>query len=89
MLELKRMEAGLGKSVAGNKRILKNLSKVIKRSANRGIRAAKSQGDEFAANEIMTALGGGNTPAEQKTPVKTNTDNLSDADLLNQYSGGQ
>ena len=32
MLELKRMEAGLGKSVAGNRRILKNLQKVLKKS---------------------------------------------------------
>jgi hypothetical protein len=63
MLELKRMEAGLGKSVAGNRRILKNLAKMIKRSADRGMRAAKSLGDDFAANEIMIALSG-NKPAE-------------------------
>ena len=56
MLELKRMESGLGKSVAGNKRILKNVAKVIERSAKRGMRAAKSLGDDFAANEISLAL---------------------------------
>lgn len=56
MLELKRMEAGLGKSVAGNKRILQNLSKVIGRSANRGMRAAESLGDNFAAEEIRLAM---------------------------------
>jgi hypothetical protein len=66
MLELKRMEAGLGKSVAGNRRILKNLAKMIKRSADRGMRAAKSLGDDFAANEIMLALRG-DKPAETST----------------------
>jgi len=58
MLELKRMEAGLGKSVSGNKRILKNLSKVIERSASRGMRAAESLGDTFAADEIRLAISG-------------------------------
>jgi hypothetical protein len=84
MLELKRMEAGLGKSVAGNRRILANLAKMIKRSADRGMRAATTLGDDFAANEIMLALSGDKQPE-----VEVNTNELSDEDLLNQYGGGQ
>ena len=72
MLELKRMEAGLGKSVAGNKRILKNLSKMIERSAKRGMRAAESLGDDFAANEIMIALSGD----ERKPPTESAGDEV-------------
>tara|TARA_R110000764_G_scaffold57488_2_gene125136 strand:+ start:8948 stop:10144 length:1197 start_codon:yes stop_codon:yes gene_type:complete len=82
MLELKKMESGLGKSVEGNRRILKNLAKVIKRSAERGMRAAKNLGDDFSAEEIMMAMSGG----EPEVKVKT-TDDLSDEDLAKMYGG--
>ena len=77
MLELKRMEAGLGKSVAGNKRILKNLSKVIGRSANRGMRAAESLGDNFAADEIRLAMSNTEStevPDEEQPSAPANQD---------------
>lgn len=73
MLELKRMEAGLGKSVAGNRRILKNLERMIRRSANRGMRAADNLGEKFAANEIKMALEGG-TPVEEAPQDRTDDD---------------
>lgn len=74
MLELKRMESGLGKSVAGNKRILNNLKKILNRSARRGMAAAKRQGEDFTYNEIKSLMGGGQ-PMEaggqsQVQPVK-------------------
>ena len=77
MLELKRMEAGLGKSVAGNKRILKNLSKVIGRSASRGMRAAESLGDNFAADEIRLAMSNTEStevPDEEQPSAPANQD---------------
>ncbi len=83
MLELKRMESGLGKSVAGNKRILKNLAKVIERSAERGMRAAKSLGDDFAANEIRLALGGGSTDSAGNEGEPE----MSDDEMLKMYGG--
>ena len=86
MLELKRMEAGLGKSVAGNRRILANLAKMIKRSANRGMRAAKSLGDDFAANEIMMALEGGQ--ATQQSAGNADVpegDQRAEQDIFSQY----
>ncbi len=85
MLELKRMEAGLGKSVAGNKRILANLSKMIKRSAERGLRAADSLGEKFAANEIRLALSG-----DQSTTTSANNPDvpeLSNEEMLKMYGG--
>lgn len=86
MLELKRMEAGLGKSVAGNKRILKNLQRMTKRSAERGMRAARNLGEEFAANEIQLAL------SDEKTKREVSASNpdvpeLSDEDILSKYGG--
>lgn len=80
MLELKRMEAGLGKSVAGNIRILNNLSKVIKRSANRGMRAAENLGNDFAANEIRLALEG-NAKKGQPEQLQQTTTSVNWADL--------
>lgn len=71
MMELKRMEAGLGKSVAGNKRILKNLEKMLNRSAQRGMRAAKSLGEDFAANEIELALKGQRVQPEDQPSTTT------------------
>ncbi len=70
MLELKRMEAGLSKSIPGNKRILNNLKKMLKRSAERGLRAAKDQGATFAYGEIENALSY-RDKAAKKTSIDT------------------
>ncbi|HHZ71047.1 MAG TPA: hypothetical protein EYN67_01140 [Flavobacteriales bacterium] len=92
MLELKKMESGLGKSVAGNRRILTNLGKMIKRSANRGMRAAESLNDTFAANEIRLAIEGGaaqpaQTQANDQSAGNAGVPELSDDDLLKKYGG--
>lgn len=90
MLELKRMEAGLGKSVAGNRRILANLAKVIERSASRGARAALSLNDTFAADEINMALSSGkakSTSAKSTSAKNPDVPEISDQDLLNKYGG--
>jgi len=54
--KLERIEAGLGKSTAGNKRILEQTKRIIIRSANRGIRAAEARGDTETARDIQEAL---------------------------------
>jgi len=54
---LERIEAGFGKSTAGNKRLLKQLLKIVNRSAKRGLASAEDLGDSFTANEIKEALG--------------------------------
>jgi len=53
---LERIEAGFGKSTAGNKRLLRQAERIILRSARRGIHAAKSSGDMETAMEIQDAL---------------------------------
>jgi len=53
---LERIEAGFGKSTAGNKRLLKQLLKIVNRSAKRGLASAEDLGDTFTANEIREAL---------------------------------
>jgi len=49
---LERIEAGIGKSTAGNLRLLKQLGVMINREARRGLRAAKKIKDDFAVDEI-------------------------------------
>jgi len=53
---LERIEAGFGKSTAGNIRLLENALKIADRSARRGIAAAEDQGADFTAKEIRDAL---------------------------------
>ena len=69
--KLERIEAGIGKSVAGNIRVLKQLKTIIEREARRGLSAAREVKDNFAIEEIdrlmkfkissptSTAVGGG------------------------------
>ena len=87
MLELKRMEAGLGKSNAGNKRILGNLKKLIKRSADRGLRAAEKLGEDFAANEIRLAMSVGQQPSTTVSANNEGVPELSDEEILKMYGG--
>lgn len=54
--ELKKIEAGFGKSTAGNLRLLKRALKIADRASRRGIAAAEDQDDKFAADEIRSAL---------------------------------
>lgn len=53
---LERIEAGFGKSTAGNKRLLQQTERIIIRSANRAIKAAEKAGDEDTAQEIRDSL---------------------------------
>ncbi len=53
---LERIEAGFGKSVAGNRRLLDQALQVIDRAARRGIKSAEKTGNEFVADEIREAL---------------------------------
>ena len=67
---LERIEAGFGKSTAGNRRLLGEVRKITERAARRGLKAAKSQGDSFTVSEIegiLEGLKGDKTPA--KKPV--------------------
>jgi hypothetical protein len=53
---LNRIEAGLGKSPAGNKRILEQLQNMLEYKARRAIKAAEDSDDEFTAGEIRSSL---------------------------------
>jgi len=53
---LERIEAGFGKSTAGNKRLLQQTLSLVERASRRGIRAAEEVGDENAANDIRELL---------------------------------
>jgi hypothetical protein len=53
---LERIEANFGKSTEGNKRLIDDVIKITERAANRGIKAAESQGDKFSADEIRSVL---------------------------------
>jgi hypothetical protein len=55
-LRLERLEAGIGKSPAANKRILEKALEMTTRAAKRGGRAAKELKDDFAFEEIQLAL---------------------------------
>lgn len=53
---LERLEAGIGKSIEGNRRILEQSKKIILRAANRGLRAARKRGDLETVGDIEEAL---------------------------------
>lgn len=54
--ELKGIEAGWGKSSAGNKRLLQNALRIYKNGINRGMRAARRTGDTETYNELSQSL---------------------------------
>jgi hypothetical protein len=54
--KLDRIEAGFGKSTAGNKRLLKQTLSIADRAARRGLAAAENLGDDFTAREIKKSL---------------------------------
>lgn len=64
---LQRLEAGFGKSTAGNKRLLEQTLRIMERDARRGIDVARRQvpADEFSATEIESALKFTLTPPEE------------------------
>lgn len=64
---LARIEAGFGKSVAGNKRLLLQTKRIMERVANRAIKRAERTGDIDTADEIRESMSftleDGSTPA--------------------------
>lgn len=71
---LARIEAGFGKSVAGNKRLLLQTKRLMERVANRGIKRAENAGDQISADEIREAMGFTLTPVvagEETAPETT------------------
>jgi len=86
---LETIEAGFGKSTAGNIRLLENALTIVDRAARRGIAAAEDQGDEFTANEIRNVLATiqSNNPEKKKQEALTLGDELekqgmSDAEIV-------
>lgn len=76
--KLERIEAGIGKSVKGNLRVLKQLKVIIEREARRGISAAKESNDTFSAEEIDKLMKfristPGATPPATKNPFSEMT----------------
>ena len=53
---LANLEAGFGKSTAGNRRLLEQTLKSMERDARRGVDAARRNEDQFSINEIEQAL---------------------------------
>ena len=53
---LQSIEAGFGKSTAGNRRLLQQALKSMERDARRGIDAAGRNDDQFSIDEINKAL---------------------------------
>lgn len=53
---LERIEAGFGKSTAGNLRLLQQIKQLVERAARRGLQAAERSGDTFSADEIRKAM---------------------------------
>lgn len=53
---LERIEAGIGKSTEGNKRIIQNLIQMSNFKAERAIEAAKRNGDYFTVEEIESYM---------------------------------
>jgi hypothetical protein len=73
------MESNLGKSIEGNKRILRTIQKTSDRATKRALRAAEKLGNEFAADEIRNAIAlseksgsiFNETPEQQQAAPKT------------------
>jgi hypothetical protein len=65
---LARIEAGFGKSPAVNLRLLKQLEKIARKEAQRGISAARSTKDNAAAQAIQDALNFSLSPANETVP---------------------
>lgn len=53
---LERLEAGFGKSVSNNKRILQQTLKIVERTARRAMKAAESRGDKETVDDIQGLL---------------------------------
>lgn len=68
--KLDKIEAGFGKSTAGNKRLLLQSLEITERAARRGLAAAIKQGDDFTASEIQSAL---DKIKDVKDATETNT----------------
>ena len=54
--QLSNIEAGFGKSTAGNRRLLEQTKRIVLRAARRGIRAAKATGDLDTVADIEESL---------------------------------
>jgi hypothetical protein len=53
---LSRLEASLGKSAEGNRRILEQAKRISMRAAQRGIKTAQKRGDKDTEEELMEAM---------------------------------
>lgn len=73
---LARIEAGFGKSVAGNRRLLQQARKIALDAANRGLRQARAQGDTESVQEIQDLIDFRLTPEETDVSKMTNEEFL-------------
>ncbi len=76
------MEAGLGKSTAGNKRLLNQAKKLMTLSAKKGMKAAADAGDFETAQEIKEFMEFKLTPGADQDLSKVSND-----DLLKRFGG--
>lgn len=79
---LDRIENNIGKSSAGNKRLLEQLLKISEREAKRGLRSAKEEGDQVAFDAITEGMDFTFTPEEEKKPLLSLESSLDDLNKL-------
>ena len=70
---LGRIEAGFGKSTAGNIRLLNSTLKLLMLDVNRGLRSSRASGDKEAAQEIQDLIDFKFTPGPEETTPETQT----------------
>lgn len=87
--KLERIEAGLGKSTEGNKRLINQTMKIVERSAKRGIRAAEKSGDPDAAQEIRDSLAFTLDAEEPSLPEGVTEDDVTETMRINKMTREQ
>ena len=82
---LATLEAGLGRNPESNKRILANALQTMQKKAERGIQAARDNGDEFSASDIESYMK--MSLDDEKKSAKTVAPNVNDKikSLLEKY----
>lgn len=85
---LQKLEAGLGRNPATNKRILKQAEAMMLAKAKRGRKAAEESGDDFTVSDIDSFLNMSLDPSNQGGSGKgVNTGGIIDVnDLVNKYA---
>lgn len=88
---LEQLEAGLGRSVEANRRILNTAKETAVNAAKRGYQAALEQGDDFAAKGILQQLQSAGVSMDQQPtqqPAQQNQGGKTAQDYINEARQG-